>query len=39
MTYTVHLKGGKPWGIRLKGGMDASEPLHISMVSVAQIQN
>lgn len=29
----IRLKGGPPWGFRLKGGKGAEAPLHVSTVS------
>ena len=33
MAYTVVLEGGSPWGFRLEGGSEFSEPLRIAKVS------
>ena len=37
MAYTVVLEGGTPWGFRLEGGSEFSEPLKIAKVGPINI--
>ena len=34
MVFTVCLKGGLPWGLRLQGGREFNEPIRIAKVSL-----